>query len=185
MRLNDFAFAAHALLLCVITYSQFFPRLWGFKVGARQRSSRIVLGVFWGSIVAVFTIIAIVRTQGHHGGYDPEGWAWIDVVSKHLNSLISRTYTTQIYSFGYIKLIITVIKYIPQAYVNYRRKSTVGWSISQILLDFSGGILSILQLVIDSSLQADWSGVTGNPVKFGLGNISILFDVIFMMQHYV
>ena len=82
MRFNDFAFAAHALLLCVITYSQFFPRLWGFKVGARQRSSRVVLGVFWGSIVAVITIIAIVRTQGRNGGYDPEGWAWIDVVSE-------------------------------------------------------------------------------------------------------
>jgi cystinosin len=82
VRFNDFAFAAHALLLCVITYSQFFPKLWGFKVGARQRSSRVVLGVFWGSIVAILTIIAIVRTQGHDGGYDPEGWAWIDVVSK-------------------------------------------------------------------------------------------------------
>ena len=74
---------------------------------------------------------------------------------------------------------------MPQAYVNYKRKSTVGWSISQILLDFAGGIMSILQLVIDASLQADWSGVSGNPVKFGLGNISILFDVIFMTQHYV
>lgn len=74
---------------------------------------------------------------------------------------------------------------MPQVYVNYRRKSTVGWSISQILLDFAGGILSILQLVIDASLQADWSGISGNPVKFGLGNISILFDVIFVTQHYV
>ena len=78
-----------------------------------------------------------------------------------------------------------MIKYIPQVYVNYRRKSTVGWSIGQILLDFTGGILSILQLVIDASLQADWSGVSGNPVKFGLGTIGILFDVIFMTQHYV
>lgn len=78
-----------------------------------------------------------------------------------------------------------MIKYIPQAYVNYKRKSTVGWSISQILLDFAGGIMSILQLVIDASLQTDWSGISGNPVKFGLGNISILFDMIFMTQHYV
>jgi len=46
-------------------------------------------------------------------------------------------------------------------------------------------VLSILQLVIDSGLQADWSGITGNPVKLGLGNVSIFFDVIFMIQHYV
>jgi cystinosin len=185
VRFNDFAFAAHALLLCMTTYSQFFPSLWGFKVGARQRSSRVVLGVFWGSIVAVLIVIAIVRTQSHDGGYDPESWAWIDVVSKLVYSLVSGTYTTQIYSFGYIKLIVTVIKYIPQAYANYKRKSTVGWSIVQIFLDFAGGITSILQLVIDTSLQADWSGITGNPVKFGLGNISIMFDVIFMTQHFV
>lgn len=54
-----------------------------------------------------------------------------------------------------------------------------------MLLDFSGGILSNLQLIIDSSLEADWSGITGNPVKFGLANVSIIFDVIFIIQHYI
>jgi cystinosin len=69
--------------------------------------------------------------------------------------------------------------------VNYKRKSTDGWSIWPILLDFSGGWLSLAQLIIDSSLQNDWSGVTGNPVKFGLGNITIVFDILFFVQHYV
>lgn len=66
-----------------------------------------------------------------------------------------------IYSLGYVKLICTVIKYCPQVYVNYKRKSTEGWSINQILLDFTGGVLSLAQLLIDSALQADWSGLTG------------------------
>ena len=52
-------------------------------------------------------------------------------------------------------------------------------------MDLTGGILSIAQLLIDSGLQHDWSGVTGNPVKFGLGNVSILFDLLFIVQHYV
>ncbi|KAL8796668.1 MAG: hypothetical protein Q9195_001058 [Heterodermia aff. obscurata] len=90
-----------------------------------------------------------------------------------------------IYAFGFCKLVTTIVKYIPQAYVNYQSQSTDGWSIGQILLDFSGGILSNLQLVIDSSLQNDWSGITGNPIKLGLGNITIVFDIIFMCQHYV
>ena len=55
----------------------------------------------------------------------------------------------------------------------------------QQLLDFSGGLLSLLQLVIDSALQADWSGLTGNPIKLGLANISLLFDVVFILQHFV
>lgn len=74
---------------------------------------------------------------------------------------------------------------MPQVWQNYKRKSTVGWSINQILLDFAGGIFSLAQLIIDASLQADWSGLTGNPVKFGLSNISMLFDIIFMFQHYI
>jgi len=83
-----------------------------------------------------------------------------------------------------VKLVVTVVKYIPQVWVNYKRQSTLGWSINQILLDISGGVLSLLQLIIDSSLQDDWSGLAGNPVKLGLGNISIVFDVVFMLQHY-
>jgi cystinosin len=84
-----------------------------------------------------------------------------------------------------VKLILTVWKYVPQVLANFKRQSTIGWSITQLLLDYSGGVLSMLQLLIDCSLQADWSGLTGNPVKFGLANVSMAFDIIFIMQHYV
>ena len=91
----------------------------------------------------------------------------------------------QIYTLGYVKLTTVVVKYIPQAWLNYKRKSTVGWSIYPMLLDFAGGWFSLAQLLIDASLQGDWSGVIGNPVKFGLGNITIIFDIVFMLQHFV
>jgi cystinosin len=74
---------------------------------------------------------------------------------------------------------------MPQVWMNYKRQSTEGWSIGQILLDFSGGVLSLLQLLIDASFQSDWSGVIGNPIKLGLANVSIFFDLIFIIQHYV
>lgn len=91
----------------------------------------------------------------------------------------------QVYALGYVKLVYTVFKYIPQTMSNFRRKSTIGWSITQQLLDFTGGMLSLLQLVIDSSLQNDWSGLTSNPLKLGLANISLVFDIIFIVQHFV
>ena len=84
-----------------------------------------------------------------------------------------------------MKLLVSFVKYIPQVWTNYQRKSTVGWSIHQILLDLSGGILSLLQLILDSSLQNDWSGISGNPVKLGLGIVSMSFDILFMVQHYL
>lgn len=54
-----------------------------------------------------------------------------------------------------------------------------------ILLDFTGGVLSFIQLLLDSSFAQDWSGVTGNPAKLLLSNVSIVFDLLFMVQHYV
>lgn len=89
------------------------------------------------------------------------------------------------YSFSYIKLLVTIVKYIPQVWLNYENKSTIGWSIETCLLDLAGGVFSMVQLVLDSSLQGDWSGVTGNPVKLLLGNVTIFFDAIFCIQHYV
>lgn len=77
-----------------------------------------------------------------------------------------------------------MVKYAPQLIHNTRNRSTKGWDIRQILFDFSGGLLSIAQLGIDSYLQHDWSGVTGNPVKFFLGNVSMFYDLLFMGQHY-
>lgn len=71
-----------------------------------------------------------------------------------------------------------MVKYIPQVRTNYKRQSTVGWSSGQVVCDFIGGILSIMQLVIDSSLQNDWSGLTNNPTKLGLGLITITFDLV-------
>lgn len=91
----------------------------------------------------------------------------------------------QVYSLTYIKLLLTVFKYIPQVVANFRRRSTLGWSVWQVLLDFTGGSLSLLQLVVDSALQADWSGIIANPLKLGLANISLLFDIVFIVQHYV
>ena len=31
----------------------------------------------------------------------------------------------------------------------------------------------------------DWSSIFGDPTKFGLGFFSILFDILFIIQHYV
>lgn len=91
----------------------------------------------------------------------------------------------QIYCLEYIKLVFTFFKYLPQAIHNYKRKSTEGWAIGGMVLDVIGGVASLVQLVIDSGLQSDWSGLTGNPVKLGLANISLAFDIIFLVQHYI
>ena len=37
-----------------------------------------------------------------------------------------------------------------QVYMNFKLKSTIGWSIGGILLDFTGGVFSILQMFLIS-----------------------------------
>lgn len=56
----------------------------------------------------------------------------------------------------------------------------------QIVLDATGGILSIIQLFIDSSLadsKHPLRGVVGNAAKLILGLISLAFDCAFVFQH--
>ncbi|GAB1314047.1 Lysosomal cystine transporter [Madurella fahalii] len=172
VQFNDITFAAHGLVLSVVTTSQyFFPRAWGFTPSIGNKPSRFILGIFFGCIVGVVVVIFVVlgspeRDSTHLA---VSSWVWLDAI----------------YAISYVKLLVTLIKYTPQVIVNYRNRSTRGWSILQILLDFSGGILSIAQQAVDSYMQHDWSGITGNPVKFALGNVSIIYDLIFMTQHYV
>ena len=49
----------------------------------------------------------------------------------------------------------------------------------------AGGGLSIGQQVLDSWATHDWTAITGDPVKFSLGFVSIVVDVVFVTQHYV
>ncbi|KAI0457028.1 PQ loop repeat-domain-containing protein [Xylaria acuta] len=165
---NDIVFALHAFILTAILNTQYFlPSLWGFEKSVGRKPSRFITGVFAGCITGVVLIIFVVASQPQTA--DPKtSWAWLDVI----------------YVISYVKLLVTVVKYAPQLVYNSRNRSTKGWDISQILLDFTGGLLSIAQLGIDSYLQHDWSGVTGNPVKLFLGNVSIFYDLLFMGQHY-
>ncbi|KAL2635564.1 hypothetical protein R1flu_007043 [Riccia fluitans] len=87
--------------------------------------------------------------------------------------------------FNIIQVIMTAIKYIPQAWFNYQRKSTVGWSIGNIILDLSGGVGNLFQLVIQSIDQHSVQNFTGNVGKLGLSLESIFFDILFVVQHYL
>ncbi|KAF9956921.1 hypothetical protein BGZ70_009701 [Mortierella alpina] len=156
VRANDVFFAVHALVLSTLTLLQ--THFYKRDQGQKVSSPTKVL-IF----ITVFGA-AIVLASTLSGSSE-----WIDLL----------------YYLSYIKLGISFIKYCPQVYLNYSAQSTVGWSIHNILLDFTGGALSIAQLVLDASISRDWSGISGDPVKFGLGFLSIAFDLVFMTQHYI
>jgi len=153
---NDVAFSVHALLISSITMLQSLM----YKRDPGQKLSNVNTIVLSGLIGASFVGALLVLTGTVHP-------------------------LDYIYFLSFLKLYISIAKYIPQAWLNRTRKSTVGWSIHNILLDLTGGILSIAQLVLDSALANDWSAISGAPAKFGMGLLSIGFDVLFIVQHFV
>lgn len=163
VKLNDVVFSAHALLLTLVTLFQIaiyydYPRL--------PKNDRILRMVVVGSLTAVVVVaagVAVFIVENHETQL-----SWLMYLS-----LLSQT-----------KIVISVCKYCPQVYMNYSRKSTDGWNIYNVLLDFIGGFLSVAQLLLDAWVGGDWSAVRGDPVKLMLGNCAIVFDIIFMMQHY-
>ncbi|CAK6978175.1 cystinosin isoform X1 [Scomber scombrus] len=117
---NDVFFSLHAFLLCVVYISQAAV----YERGGQKVSWMALLLLLIGWTFALVSLFLAVAKQ----------ITWLDYL----------------YYFSYIKLAVTLIKYVPQAYMNYRRQSTEGWSIGNVLLDFTGGTLSILQMILQS-----------------------------------
>lgn len=162
VEVNDVFFAIHAFILTAITMVQVF---------LYRRSGETFAK--WSLALSTGFVLAVVV------------YAIVSALSPDVGPKNARSWLSWSVSLSIMKLIISCLKYIPQVVLNFRHKSTVGWSIGNVLLDFTGGTLSVVQAFLDCSLSGQWSGIAGDPVKFGLGFVSIVFDIIFMTQHYV
>ena len=147
---NDVAFAIHAVLMASITLSQ----IGIYDTFAVRPPSRRVYFVLLGT--SSFCILYLLSTWILRGQIDVLGF---------------------LYLLGTIKIGVTIGKYVPQALLNRSRKSTVGWNVWNVILDLTGGVLSLLQLIGDCAVMSDWSGITGNPAKIMLSLVTICFDV--------
>ena len=151
---SDAAFAVHGLLLTMITIGQCFIYERGDQIPSMASVSIVV--AMWLSIIGTCVAAAFGAL------------AWLDFV----------------YGLSYLKRAVTLCKYIPQAYLNYQRKSTMGWSIGNVLLDLNGGFWSFAQQGVDAIDDGSLSIFTGNLVKLGLSILTVCFDSFFIVQHY-
>ena len=78
----------------------------------------------------------------------------------------------------------TAIKYAPQAYFNYRRSSTEGWSVTNVLLDMTGGGLFLAQMLLQSAARGSLANLRGDVGKLLLCLLTLAFDTLFAVQHY-
>jgi cystinosin len=168
--INDITFAGHAFCMNIALSIQCI--VWG-KTN-KQGISRVHVGMVCGLWLLAFYNVFLGA-----GGFLP----WF--------SHSSSSYSFSVVQFlGFGKSFVSFVKYTPQVYLNWLRKSTSGWSIVNTLLDFLGGLLSFSQMVViaydktDANGNPDWSQVTSNIPKLVLAIESMLFDVIMMVQHY-
>jgi cystinosin len=160
VQLSDVFFPIHGVAITFLIVAQiYFYDRGGQKVSffCKIASSIMIFGIFYYLFLTLF-----LDTSS-------DAFSWLGFV----NFLAD------------IKLAVTCIKYFPQCYLNYSRKSTVGSNIDNFILDFVGGSLSVGQLIMDAELTNDWSAVTGDIAKFILGSLSMIFDTIFFFQHFV
>jgi len=165
--LEDVLFALHGFLFCLI-------QMWQYKLYRNKNDKNQYLHkyVIYNHIVLVLLCFLVLILQ----------WTnVIDPASKYISILVF---------LGYIKIYITLLKYTPQIYLHFKRKSTIGWSINNTWCDFLGGLLSLIQILVDCINSGNWNifindNTPLNIAKFSLGFVTIVYDLIIMFQHYV
>mmetsp|Transcript_10464 Transcript_10464/g.13262 ORF Transcript_10464/g.13262 Transcript_10464/m.13262 type:complete len:410 (+) Transcript_10464:185-1414(+) len=155
---NDVAFAIHALFLTLVLLGQIV--YYGGLVTQPISKLTICIISLTFIISGIYSACVILKLPG---------FLWINFL----------------YIMATIKLILTIMTYIPQIVLNFHRKSTEGWNVWNPVFDFTGGLLSMAQLIFDSLDNDDFiNGIIGNWAKFVLSIITLGFDGIFFTQHY-
>jgi len=162
--LEDIVFAVHACFIQSIIVFQCV--IYKFENHTINKWHMYLCVVFW--ILALYNVVLSAA------GFMP--WCTQDGGEYHYNT---------VEFLGYVKAMISFVKYTPQAYMNWSRKSTVGWSIGNVLLDITGGSFSFAQQFVDAYRQDTMSVFTKNIPKLILSVESVAFDILFILQHYV
>jgi cystinosin len=131
---NDVFFGLHAVVVTALTIAQ-------CCVLRRGPGQSVSLAAAAAAVCIVVGISAYAGACSAPSGCGANGW-WNFVLSV-----------------SYVKLAISCSKYIPQVFINISRRSTEGWSIHNVLLDFTGGLLSVLQSCGDAQATGDWAGM--------------------------
>ncbi|KAH3664288.1 hypothetical protein OGAPHI_004640 [Ogataea philodendri] len=160
IKLNDFYFGAHGLLLNLLLISQAY--FWGFKKNDNQKVSiACKLGLTAVLFYAIGYSFIIHNSKG--------ALYWVDLLT----------------SLGLVKILMSVCKNIPQVLYNYNRKSTHGWPIQMVWLDFAGSLFSFAQLALDAYIAGDIRAIFNNLPKLLLSMEVALADFVFFVQHYL
>jgi len=163
VEVNDLVFVTHAVLMTSVTIYQC----------VKYKLQSHTLNKWHLYLVCAFWLLLAYNLAICAGGVLP-------FVNR------STKYTYSVVEFmGYVKVCISFVKYCPQAYMNFARKSTMGFAVGGVLLDLTGGLTALGQQSLDAYREGNTSQFTSNAAKLLLSLESIAFDLLFLFQHFV
>lgn len=140
---NDVAFAIHAFILTCFQIGQCFIYDVGIVISDynfpawRSKNTSCHNSIKRRNDIRNVSTITLGRLRLH------------DLVPLYplLELCKSWMYLVKVHASGNLPLSTALIS---KAYSNYKRQSTIGWSIGNVLLDITGGLLSFAQQFIDA-----------------------------------
>lgn len=157
----DLFYAFHGLFILLVLLSQivYGERLWSFQNDRTHfRLHRLTKMVF----VLIFVFLF-------------GSWLSGDQKFKLLTFALN---------LAFFKIIISLIKYIPQVMHNYRRKSMYGVSRLQLSLDVTGAVFCMLEFVLKNDLPIV-EAIHANRGKVGITTVTFIFAAVFWYQIWI
>eukprot|EP00298_Acanthocystis_sp_HF-20_P008992 c18036_g1_i1.p1 GENE.c18036_g1_i1~~c18036_g1_i1.p1 ORF type:complete len:323 (-),score=52.32 c18036_g1_i1:34-1002(-) len=109
------------------------------------------------------------------------GSVWIAIITNVLLFLRSdetiQNFTIQ---FVWFRFFCSLLKYLPQAFYSYKRKSTSGWSKSYVQFDLIGYIFCIIHILVDTSISGSFSD--NQILDLFVAFVFVIFDILFLLQ---
>lgn len=165
----DFWYCLHGFVMNIVLVTQviYGRKLWNFESDNHQNRMK----PYYHKILVISLVLFVILTLRFTFQTSFYGWDNLGTLS-YCNSLFA------------LKIAMSLVKNIPQAFHNYERKSLKGFAIQSVLLDVTGGAASLLQLVLQiSGEQAfDASTLAANFGKIGLALVTLLFNFIYISQ---
>lgn len=158
VQINDLVFSMHAMIL---TAFQVFLL---FKYANPNKSEENLASWAYYSVIVGWLSVLLMFILSASGAFN-----WIPFL----------------YYLGAIKLIVTLVKYFPQVWMNWQRKSTQGWSTWMVVFDLTGGMGSFLQQLLLGINAGVWYAQFSNIPKLGLAVISVIYDIFLIFQYFI
>ncbi|SMN20651.1 similar to Saccharomyces cerevisiae YCR075C ERS1 Protein with similarity to human cystinosin [Maudiozyma saulgeensis] len=165
----DMWYCAHGFLLNLVLLSQivFGRKLWNFyRDNKLRRMKQGYYRILWVSIV-IFLLLT--------------GQFVLNNMQQNWDNSRTLNYCNNLFL---LKISMSLIKYIPQVKHNYDRRSVKGFAIQGVILDVTGGVASLLQLLVQLSRDQGFSLATflTNFGKIGIALVTLIFNFIFISQ---